>query len=288
MARSIAEIYDEIVAEKQNMATLTALQPSIDDAQTLLNDLTTTSKVAIWRLWFWCVAFAIYTHESLFDTFSAQIETRSNEIIAGTPLWYQTESLAFQYGDSLTWNGSQYVYSTINTANQIIKRCAVVDLGYQVRFKVAKLDVNGLPIPLTLAEKNAFISYLNQIKFAGTPTAVVSNNGDDLKLNLDIQYNAQILDVNGFELENPAVNPVLDAINSYIGNLPFNGVYNVMALVDSIQKANGVIDVRLNSSMAKYGALSYSNTSQNYTPDAGYLVYDALNSVINYQTTTIV
>lgn len=288
MARSIAEIYDEIVAEKQNMATLTALQPSIDDAQTLLNDLTTTSKVAIWRLWFWCVAFAIYTHESLFDTFSAQIETRSNEIIAGTPLWYQTECLAFQYGDSLSWNGSQYVYPTINTANQIIKRCAVVDLGYQVRFKVAKLDGNGLPIPLTLAEKNAFISFLNQIKFAGTPTAVVSNNGDDLKLNLDIQYNAQILDVNGFELENPAVNPVLDAINSYIGNLPFNGVYNVMALVDAIQKANGVIDVRLNSSMAKYGALSYSNTSQNYTPDAGYLVYDALNSVINYQTTTIV
>ena len=288
MARSIAEIYDEIVAEKQNMATLTALQPSIDDAQTLLNDLTTTSKVAIWRLWFWCVAFAIYTHESLFDTFSAQIESRSNEIIAGTPLWYQTESLAFQYGDSLTWNGSQYVYSTINTANQIIKRCAVVDLGYQVRFKIAKLDVNGLPIPLTLAEKNAFISFLNQIKFAGTPTAVVSNNGDDLKLNLDIQYNAQILDMNGFELENPAVNSVLDAINSYIGNLPFNGVYNVMALVDAIQKANGVVDVRLNSSMAKYGALSYSNTSQNYTPDAGYLVYDALNSVINYQTTTIV
>jgi hypothetical protein len=288
MARSIAEIYDEIVAEKQNMATLTALQPSIDDSQTLLNDLTTTSKVAIWRLWFWCVAFAIYTHESLFDTFSAQIETRSNEIIAGTPLWYQTESLAFQYGDSLTWNGSQYVYSTINTANQIIKRCAVVDLGYQVRFKIAKLDGNGLPIPLTLAEKNAFISYLNQIKFAGTPTSVVSNNGDDLKLNLDIQYNAQILDLNGFELENPAVNPVLDAINSYIGNLPFNGVYNVMALVDVIQNANGVVDVRLNSSMAKYGALSYSNTSQNYTPDAGYLVYDSLNSVINYQTTTIV
>jgi hypothetical protein len=288
MARSIAEIYDEIVAEKQNMATLTALQPSIDDSQTLLNDLTTTSKVAIWRLWFWCVAFAIYTHESLFDTFSAQIETRSNEIIAGTPLWYQTESLAFQYGDSLTWNGSQYVYSTINTANQIIKRCAVVDLGYQVRFKIAKLDGNGLPIPLTLAEKNAFISYLNQIKFVGTPTSVVSNNGDDLKLNLDIQYNAQILDLNGFELENPAVNPVLDAINSYIGNLPFNGVYNVMALVDVIQNANGVVDVRLNSSMAKYGALSYSNTSQNYTPDAGYLVYDSLNSVINYQTTTIV
>ena len=288
MARTIAEIYDEIIVEKQSMASLTNLQPSIDDSQTLLDDLNTTSKVGVWRLWFWVVAFAIYSHELLFDVFSSDIDNKANKIIAGTPLWYQTKSFEFQYGDSLTWNGAQYVYSTINTANQIVKRCAVVDLGYQVRFKVAKLDINGNPESLSGSELTAFNSYINQIKFAGTPTSTTSGSGDDLKINVEIQRNAQIIDGLGFLIDDPSINPVLDAIKSYIGNLPFNGTFNMADLTDAIQNANGVIDVRLNSSMAKYGALTYSDTTQNYIADSGYLVLDEINSVITYTTNSIV
>ena len=54
MARTIGEIYDLLVAEKNNQPTLAALQPAIDDEQTLLSDLTSASKVAIWRLWLYC------------------------------------------------------------------------------------------------------------------------------------------------------------------------------------------------------------------------------------------
>ena len=71
MARTIQQIYDAIITEKQNMTALNALQPSVDNAQTLLSDASSSSKVAAWRLLFWVVAAAIYLHEVIFDKHKA-------------------------------------------------------------------------------------------------------------------------------------------------------------------------------------------------------------------------
>ena len=67
MARQISEIYNELVLEKQNFTQLNALQPNIDSSQTLLNDLNTSSKVAVWRLIFFVVAVGIWSLENIFD-----------------------------------------------------------------------------------------------------------------------------------------------------------------------------------------------------------------------------
>ena len=66
-ARTLNEIYAEIINEKQNYTELNALQPNINSLQTLLAELQTTSKVGIWRLWAYITALAIWTHEKLID-----------------------------------------------------------------------------------------------------------------------------------------------------------------------------------------------------------------------------
>lgn len=290
MARTINEIYDAIITEKETESVLNGLTPLPDTSQTFLDDLTTTSKVAIWRLWYYTLAVAINVHESVWDLFRAEVEARALEIITGTARWYRDQSLLFQNGDALTYDTAtgKYIYNPITTANQIIKRCAVVDTGAQVRIKVAKLNsVTSKPEALTAGEKTAYEAYLEQIKFAGTSTTVTSAAADDFKVDLFIRYDAQVLDATGAKLEDPAIFPVIDAINTYIENIPFNGVLNLTSLNDSIQAADGVMDSVLNSASAKFGLLPYTAINKNYIPDAGHLELDQPNSVINYTSLII-
>lgn len=284
MARSIGEIYDEIIAEKNNNTVLNGLQPNIDDSQTLLDDLSTTSKVAIWRLWAFVIAVAINIHENVWDLFRAEIEARAEEVPTGTPLWYHNEALKFQYGYSLEWNGVQYEYSTIDEGAKIVKLVAVVDAGFQVRIKAAKLDGTGNPEALSAAELSAFQGYIRNIKFAGTATSTTSGVADDLKVDYFIKYDPLVLAPDGSLLTDPSIFPVVDAINGYAEGLPFNGVLSLASLTDAVQAASGVLDVTLNSAEAKFGALTYSAINKEYTPDAGYLKLDELNSVITYNT----
>lgn len=287
MARSISEIYDSIIAEKQNQASLNALQPAIDDSQTLLADLTTTSKVAIWRLWAWTTAVALNIHENVWDLFRAEVEARSLEIPTGTGLWYHNEILKYQHGDALTWTGTQYVYSPIVEANRVVDVAAVIDAGFQVRIKLAKFDVSGNPEALSGAELSGAKGYINQIKFAGTATSVTSGNADDLKVNYFIKYDALLLAPDGSLISDPSQFPVTDAIKNKVKGLPFNGVLSLMELTDVVQAAEGVLDATLNSAEAKFGALTYSAINKEYLPDAGYLLLDEINSVFTYNVISV-
>lgn len=287
MARSISEIYDSIITEKQNQAALNALQPAIDDSQTLLNDLTTTSKVAIWRLWAWVTAVALNVHENVWDLFRAEVDARALEVPTGTGLWYHNEILKYQHGDALTWTGTQYVYDPITPANRVIDVAAVIDAGFQVRIKLAKFDVAGDPEALSAAELSGAQGYINQIKFAGTATSVTSNDADDLKVDYFIKYDPLLLAPDGSLISDPSRFPVVDAIKAKIKGLPFNGVLSLMELTDDVQAAEGIIDATLNSASAKFGALAYGVINKEYLPEAGYLLLDEPSSLITYNTINV-
>lgn len=283
MARSIDEIYDAIITEKETFPSLTGLEPAPDDSQTFLADLTSNSKVAIWRLWYRAVAVAINVHEILFDVFEAEVEIRGDELITGTTLWYAGEVLLFQNGDALVFNNTTrlFEYNPVIEANQIIKRVAVIDTGAQVRIKVAKLVANK-PAPLTASELTAFETYLSQIKFAGTSTAVTSADPDDFIVDAKIRYEAQVLAADGSLLSDPGTFPVIDAIEAFVENIPFNGILNLTSLVDAIQLADGVLDIILNSASAKFGLLPFTEINDNYIPDAGHLLLDEPGSTFVY------
>ena len=283
MARTISEIYDELITAKESQPDLTDLSPDPDSADDLKTDLASSpSTVAVWRLWLWIVAVCSHTVELLIDKHRSEVETFVANKEWGTLSFLRQKALEFQFGDTLIWNGSQFVYSVTNPANQIVKRAAVVVSGQQVQFKIAKLDNDGLPVKLTTAEKNAFTTYIDGLVYAGTQYAVISDDPDDIKLNLEIVFDPLVLANNGSLITDSNVFPVIDAINDFISNLPFNGVLNLTALVDKLQTVDGVVDPVLNQAGGKYGGLSYSTIDKNYIPFAGHAILDENNSTITF------
>ncbi len=276
MARTIATIYNAMVLEKETMTQLNALQPNIDSSQTLLADLTTASRVAIWRLMFFIVSVSIWTLEKLFDEHVAWIENRALELIVGTVKWYNTISLEFQYGDSLVLVGDTYQYSPVVEANRIISLASVNEVGGQVLIKVAKLS-GSTPIPLTTPELDAFKYYINKRKFAGVIINAISRAADQLKIQYKIYYNPLVITSTGESISSPGNFPVEDAINNYIKNLPFDGIFKITDLTDKIQLAAGVVDPVFQTAEVKYGANPYTLMVDKYNPNAGYLEIDPSN-----------
>ena len=281
--RSIDDIYSEIITEKNTFTNLSSLQPAIDDTQTLLSDLTTTSKVAVWRLWAYITAVAIWIHEQMWEIFKADMVNLINNAIPGTIRWYHLQAMSFQLGDNLQWLDNKYRYldttSTTAVAKQIIKRAAVYESGNQLIIKVAK-EVGGAPAPLSTLERTAFQAYLNKIKFAGTQLLVLSYSADELQIFLDVKYNPLIIDGTGL-LIGDTTYPVNDALEEYVKNIVFAGILNKTKLIDAVQLATGVDDVILTGLVARASGGAWAAVStQEYNSTAGYMVIDSIT--INY------
>lgn len=286
MARSPQYWYDKIVTEKQSMSTLNVYQPNVDSSQTLLSDLTTTSRVARWRIWIWAVATCIYALDVVFDLALVAFEILARNSRYGTIPWWEKQSLLFQYGDSLVFQNNQYEYPTVNTANQIVKRSAGQENGDIVNIKVAKL-VGGVPTKLNSTEKTAFTAYAQKIKPAGVKINIISDDPDELRLFVKVNYDALLLDSAGQLLATPGTYPVRDAINNYLGSLNdgFNGTLELCNLVDKIQAALGVKSVYIIQASARYGANPFLAFTERYQANAGHMVIDPVNplsSTITY------
>lgn len=269
-----------MIAEKNTMANLNTLQPNIDSGQTLLNDITTTSKVAGWRLFFFIVALAIVTLENLWDSFILLVNSTLEAKEPGSILWYKTKSLEFQYGDSLQLVGTKFIYSPINTANRIVSQCAVID-GNPLTIKIAK-TVSGNLTALNSGEKSSFEAYINSVKFAGTQINVVSQLADELGVIIKIVYDPLVLDNTGQLISNPGTYPVLDAINTYLKTLEFNGDLVLNKLVDQLQKTTGVVDPILQQAKARIGTNPFVVFVEKYSSIAGYMTLNLSNTTITY------
>ena len=150
MARSISQIYTSIITEKESFSELNGLTPVPETTQTLLNDLKSTSKVAIWRLWLWLVAVAIWIHENIFDQHIAEVEKLILNKTFGQLRWYEQTSKSFQLGYSLEWDDTDYRYKYSDTTSQaainskIITQAAATELttgsGKQIVLKVEYRD----------------------------------------------------------------------------------------------------------------------------------------------------
>lgn len=266
MARTIKQIYEEIIAYKETKISLDGLLPNPETYQTLIDNLTSNSKVAIWRLWAYIIAVAHYTHEVLFDLFIIEANAIAAAAPAGTPAWYQKKMFEFQFGDLLVYLNNLYVYDPIVPANQIVKRCAIEERpDGVVLVKVAK-EVSGVPTKLTTPEKDALTSYAQKIKFAGTRLAIVSIDPDTVDLTYNVYYDPQI--------------PLLDiqtatdaAMELFLANLPFNAAFNITDFTDVLQGIAGVNDpVYVSSSNMPDGGSDTPFTIQ-VIPAAGWFVY---------------
>lgn len=283
MARKISDIYKSIVEEKDSLTNIQAIAPTGDSVEQLSTDLNSSSKVSIWRLFVYLISLAHHRMEFLWDVFKIEIEQIVADAPTGTLPWYQQQMLKFQYGDTLQFIDEKYVYPTIDESKKIIKLCAVEDRADGVVIiKVASLS-NNLPVPLSAVQKTALEAYTAKIRFAGTKFSIVSTAPDLLKFIGTVFYDPNI------PLSTVQQN-VETAIDSYLKNLPFNGVFKINALIDVIQMVEGVTDVTISSVEAKYGALPYSIITRTYTAQAGYIDIDPnnpLSSTLSYSASTL-
>jgi len=274
MARTIQEIQTLIFQAK-------AQEPA-------LNELNSTSKVAIWRLWVYIIAVAIWSLEKLFDQHRADIDKRLAELKPHTARWYRSKALAFQYGfdllpDSDKFNNQGHTEEAIE-AGKIVKYSAVIESKNEGRLIVKIAGEQGEQLqPITDAQKQAFEAYLQEIKDAGVRLSVVNYQPDVLHLQMKIVYDPLVLDSNGQSIIH-ATKPVEEAIKSYLKRLPFNGELVLAHLIDALQQAEGVKIPHLVLAQSKnitssgdYGAFETIEISK--IPTAGYFTIDNFNDI---------
>ena len=127
----------------------------------------------------------------------------------------------------------------------------------------------------------AFEAYINQVKDAGLIITVISVDSDLLCLCGDIYYQG-VTPVNVLQQQ------VADAINNYIGNLPFNGVFSTTSLIKAICSVDGICEVditKLEATIAYNTTPQYQAINVQYVPFSGCLQIDPnfpLNTKLNF------
>ena len=274
MARTIQEIQNLILQAKAQ--------------ESALESLNSTSKVAIWRLWVYIIAVAIWSLEKLFDQHRADIDKRLAELKPHTARWYRSKALAFQYGfdllpDSDKVNNQGHTEKAIE-ASKIVKYSAVIESKNEGRLIVKIAGEQGEQLqPITDAQKQAFEAYLQEIKDAGVRLSVVNYQPDILHLQMKIVYDPLVLDSNGQSIIH-ATKPVEKAIKDYLKRLPFNGELVLAHLIGALQQAEGVKIPHLVLAQSKnitssgeYGA--FETIEINKIPTAGYFTIDNFNDI---------
>jgi len=278
MTRTINEIQDEIITEKETMSELSGLTPAPDTSQDFLTDIQSPSKVAVWRTFIRVIATAIKFHEDLFDAFKAFVEVRAQEIIPQTDRRLAILAKEFQYGDSLVFDSTTGKFSYEDTTStdavdkQIVSQASVVSANRVVTYKVAKTNGSDLEA-LASAEKTAFATYIDDTITAGTKVIIISEAADFLKLAYTIEYDPLVIKSDGTLIEDGTL-PVQEAIDGYIKGLPFDGLFKVQDLTDAIQAARGVNNAVADVVEARDAAIGYTDilgiNTESYNPYSGH------------------
>ncbi len=229
MARSINEIYKEIVAEK--------------DKRLELSEYKSDSKVSVINGIAWFVSAAIYSFETIMDTFIIDINDIIKDRINGTPSYYVNAALKYQHGDKLKIkdDGLGFGYEKTDETKRIITQASYQEssnpqsLDTKLILKVAT-GTNGKLSPLTEDQLTQVTAYINQIKFAGTYIEVVSRKGDIIIPRLTVFYDGSVME----ETMRSALD---DALNKFIMETKFNSAIYVSSIVSCLMAVEHVTDV---------------------------------------------
>lgn len=241
MARSLQVIKQQIIDTK--------------NAQSSLSGLNSISTTAIYNLWAYVTATALYFQESLWDLFKTNLEAEIAIAPVGTDSWVSAQVSKFQY-NSTNPQIIQLVnfvpsYPVIDPSLQIITRVSVKTLPNRlVAVKVAKQEP---PVGLTSSELNSLKGYLDEISFAGVQYNVTSLPADQLMVGATIYYNGQYAAV--------IQSNVIQAINTYLQSVPFDNWIRLSKLEDAIQSVTGVTDVELNNVAIRADSVPFANTT---------------------------
>lgn len=229
------------------------------------------SSVSVENVLFYLFAAAAWTLEALFDSYRQEVDARIDAILPHRPKWYRDKVLAFMKDRALIPDSDRYDTSGMTEA-QIdaarVVRHATADESSDASLLTIKVagEQNGLRCPLDAATEQQLEAYIAQIKDAGVHTALVNIAPDRFDCEVDIYFDP-LLTASTVE------SVCRTTIEQYIENLPFNGEYTNMALIDRLQVVEGVCIAELRSAATVAAGESIVQAIEaRCVPTAGYFM----------------
>ena len=258
MARSLTDIHNELIAAKEAEPKLAALN--------------SPSRFAIWRLWLYVVAVAIWTLEQLFDRHQSEAQKLIEQNIFGSAEWFVQQMKVFQYGDDLirdTETGG-LTYAVPDPSKQIVTHAAITVAKGDIQvatIKVAK-TLNGEPNQLSSNELTAARGFVDRLQPPGSTIIVNSLPADVVHLSLEVYYNP-LFDVVTLKSQ------IAEVVLAYFDNLPFNAEILRSKIGDTIlEGVQGINDVVITLFEAKPVGGSFTAVERFYIPQSGYVKFD--------------
>ncbi len=270
MARTKEQILESIITSKDSFAALAGLN--------------STSFTAVWRKWASVIASVIYYFEEQLDLYKNEIVYITATSVVGRADWYVQKAYEFQFGDDLAVIDGVIRYAAKDPTKLIIKRAAYAkDNLNNTLLKVATTDSGGNIVALdndpTNNQMQAFTDYINNLMFAGSYIRIESANTDYLKLFATIYFDPLLF-------ADEVKTKVIAAIKNYLATLPFDAVVKRNAIIDAIQKVEGVEDVELTTLEVRTNTGVFAAMQRIYTPVAGYIQIDPAYDLVNHITLT--
>jgi hypothetical protein len=271
MARKISEIKDGIASEFMQSEAAASAYGFVPGA----SFTSTFSRVSIESILFDVFAFGAWLLENLFDSHRAEVEARIEAILAHRPRWYAEKARAFMLNHALLPDTDRYDTTGMTedqiVAARVVRHAVATEDGNTsiLTIKVAG-EADGERGPLTDATAVQLAAYLSEVKDAGVHIELVNLAPDTFNCRVDVWYNPQLS-------PGDVQQACLAAIVEYIQNLPFNGEYTNMSLVDAVQSVDGVRIVEFRSATTSNATTPATQSiDARHTPLAGYFMPGAI------------
>ena len=284
MSRSLNEIQEQILQAKATASSLNALEVLTTSEQSL-NDVTSSSKVSIWRLFVWMFAFAIWIHEQIVT------KNAANSRPQNLPN-YRDMVLSYIDGVPLVHSNGQFVFDTTGITDiedrKIIKRCAILENNRGIVVKIAT-EVGGILQPVSTIQANRVIAYLNQQTQPGVAVRLINVVADKLKMNITFYVDPSVIDLDTGKQLNVTgdIYTAKDAIKNYLNKLEFNGGFVKSFFNTELESAAGVKIAKINLLEWKYASLPYVDAGIYRIPNSGYFEISDADLTINYLSNAV-
>ncbi|MBS1939271.1 MAG: baseplate J/gp47 family protein [Bacteroidetes bacterium] len=268
---STESIYNSIASTASQEAALAELSPSPDTAAQLRADLSSGSRVSVWRLFAWLFAYASSIQEASWWRYKKDVADLSRDGHYGTQWWYIAKAKAFQLGHTLVMTSLDGGYAADDPGARIVTHAAVAERANLVQVKVAKGTAAPLQklTPEELAAVNDYFQHLRPT----VQVQCITADPDSLKITGTVVYDP----------ETPIMavqSAVKQSLDTYLSTLDFGGVLRVQDLRAAIMSAQGVVDVVFGLVEARSTG-PFRPVQRLYHSYAGHMQLDPYSSIIS-------
>ena len=260
MARNLREIYNQIISTKVTREaeddTLSDLKLIYDAKNTDKEGVTdyyeeitaadSPSAVSEWKLIYWVVAFAIWSHEKLWDVFMTKAEKLERESRPGTLAWYKKKILAYdkwqiEVEEGKYENAIQYASLEDDEGMIRIKLSGKGEYSYEDAKGNSHTRKQGFTkLSMDSDDGTNFKDYFQEeIVLAGVQADLTSRDPDEITLRYKIYYDntvKEVLKEKSKTLDQYFREKLDLVIQEYmLHDMPTSGILSLTKLTDVIQ-----------------------------------------------------